>query len=219
MIHILIVDDHKIVRQGLSEIIKTDANMQVVGECIDGNEVEAFVSSIAIDIILMDINMPKMDGIKTTHLIKHYYPKLKIIALSMESDFYVIERMLNAGADGYVLKTGGAKDILEAIRTINKGGNFFSKNVSNQIITSMMQPSKNKAKKRLQSDKRKIMQLTKREIEILKHIANEETNEEIGLMLNIRPGTVATHRQSLLQKLEVRNSIGLAKIAYQVGLV
>ncbi|MEA1874673.1 MAG: response regulator transcription factor [Bacteroidota bacterium] len=219
MIRILIVDDHKIVRQGLRAIIKTCANMQVVSECTDGNEVEAIVYSKTIDIVLMDINMPKMDGIETTEILNKKHPEIKVIALSMESDYYVIQKMLKAGAVGYVLKTAGAADILEAIEKVYTGNNFFSKEVSNQIMASMMRPNKEKRKKQLQSDRQSVNRLTKREMEILKHIANEETNEEIGVILNISSGTVATHRRNLLQKLEVRNSIGLAKIAYQVGLV
>jgi DNA-binding NarL/FixJ family response regulator len=219
MIRILIVDDHKIVRQGLMAIIKTRANMQVVSECTDGTEVEAIVNSKTIDIILMDINMAEMDGIKTTEMLKAKYPEIKIIALSMESDYYVIQKMLKAGADGYVLKSAGAADIMKAIQKVHLGKSFFSQEVSNQIMVSMMRPTNVNAKKRLQTDKQIISRLTSREIEILKHIANEETNEEIGITLDISSGTVATHRRSLFQKLEARNSIGLAKIAYKVGLV
>lgn len=219
MIRILIVDDHKIVRQGLRAIINTRKSMQVIGECEDGNEVEKYVSLNATDIVLMDIHMPKVDGIQTTKLLNEKYPNIKVIALSMESDYYMIQKMLNAGAVGYVLKTAGATDILEAIQSVKSGKSFFSQEVSNQIMASMMRPTKEKRKKRLQTEKQIINQLTSREIEILKHIANEETNDEIGIILGISSGTVATHRRSLLQKLEARNSIGLAKIAYQVGLV
>jgi DNA-binding NarL/FixJ family response regulator len=219
MIRILIVDDHKIVRQGLKAIIKTCVNLYVVAECTDGSEVEDVINSKEIDIVLMDINMPKMDGIKTTEILNEKHPEIKVIALSMESDYYVIQKMLKAGAVGYVLKTAGAADILKAIEKVYTGNNFFSQEVSNQIMAGMMRPNKEKAKKRLQTEKQIINRLTTREIEILKHIANEETNEEIGIILGISSGTVATHRRSLLQKLEARNSIGLAKIAYQVGLV
>lgn len=219
MIKVLIVDDHKIVREGLRAIIDSTFNMKVAGECHDGSEVANAIKENPVDIILMDVVMPQQDGISTTMQIHESYPDIKIIALSMQSDYYTIHKMLTAGASGYTIKSAGGPEILKAIQRVYDGNSYFSKEVTSSVMMSMMDKSEETTTKPKVVSEEIVQRLTKREIEILKHIANEETNEDIGIALNISAGTVATHRRNLLQKLEVRNSIGLAKIAYQSGIV
>ena len=219
MIRVLIVDDHKIVRQGLNAIIETEPNMAVVGECTDGTEVIEFVSSNDVDIVIMDVLMQNQDGITTTQKLRLQYPDLKVLALSMQSDYNTIQKMLNAGANGYAIKNTSAKEIIDAINKVYSGSNYFSKDVTSSIMLNMMGETEITKKSQDNNSLELINKLTSREIEVLKHIANEETNEEIALKLTISAGTVSTHRRNLIQKLEVRNSIGLAKLAFQYGIV
>ena len=219
MIRILIVDDHTIVRQGLNAIFDYEKDLEVVGECTDGTDVINFLKNKNVDIVLMDVLMPNQDGINTTRQVKIQYPEVKVMALSMQSDYSTIEKMLAAGANGYVLKSAGATEIVEAIHSVHKGNNYFTRDVTSSIMLNMMTKPEEKRIKPAPPSRELLNRLTQREIEILQHIAIEETNEEIAKALNISTGTVSTHRRNLLQKLEVRNSIGLAKFAYQSGLV
>jgi DNA-binding NarL/FixJ family response regulator len=219
MVRILILDNYKIVRQALKAIIETIKNMEVVADCTDANELHAIDNSLAIDIILMDIKCPEENGVNTIQLLKSKFPDSKIIVLSMESEKYIIQKILDAGARGYIMKTAGMADIQEAIKIVSKGGYFISSEPENQDIPNVLNQRKRKSTKKLQSAEKVLNHLSEREIEILIHIANEENNEEIASILGISSETVATHRKNLLQKLETGNSIGLAKIAYQNGLI
>jgi DNA-binding NarL/FixJ family response regulator len=219
MIQVLIVDDHKIVREGLNAIINYEKDINVAGECIDGTEVLDFVKNHNIDVILMDIIMQHQNGISTTRQVKVNYPNIKVMALSMQSDYSSIQKMLNAGASGYAVKGSGANEIIKAIKQVYNGNRYFSKEVSNNIMLNMVGKEFKMEKNSVSIAHDKLQNLTAREIEILKHIASEETNNEIAENLNISSGTVSTHRRNLLQKMNVKNSIGLVKFAYQCGLV
>lgn len=219
MIQVLIVDDHKIIRQGLNAIINYENGINVAGECTDGTEVLNFVKNNDVDVILMDIIMQHQNGISTTRQVKINYPNIKVMALSMQSDYSSIQKMLNAGANGYAIKGSGADEIIKAIKEIYNGKKYFSKDVSNSIMLNMIENEFKMEKDTLSLTQEKIQNLTTREIEVLKHIASEETNIEIANNLGISCGTVSTHRRNLLQKMNVKNSIGLVKFAYRCGLV
>jgi DNA-binding NarL/FixJ family response regulator len=215
MIRILLVDDHKIIRDGLKALLYGEADLKIIGECSDGDQVMDFVGSNEVDIILMDINMPVLHGIEATKLVCDAYPQVRVIALTMHNEDGYISKVLKAGASGYVLKNTGREGLINAIFKVHTQGNFFTEEVASIMMHKYM-------KKNMQGKPTNILvsvrDLTNREIEILRMIAGELTNNEIAKELFISPRTVDTHRRNLLQKLAVKNTAGLVKFAIQNGL-
>lgn len=216
MIKVLIVDDHKIVRDGISALLKQSKDINFTGECTDGSEVMGFLTNNKVDVILMDIAMHNTNGVEASKMVKEKYPDIRILALSMNDDFEYINEMMKVGVEGYCLKNTSGEELEKAIRVINDGNHYYSQEVTNIVMTSHMQTGK-KTKKT--PDKHLVEQLTKREIEILQLIAQEYTNVEIAEKLFISRRTVDTHRRNLLQKIGVKNSIGLIRFAYTNGLL
>ena len=217
MINILIVDDHKILRDGIKAIFKDSKDIKIVGECEDGSEVSIFLQKNKIDVILMDIMMPTLNGIETTKIIKEHYPEIKILALSMHNDYNYIQEMLEVGASGYILKNTSGDEMLKAIQRIYDGKTFFTQEVTDIVMDSYLHGSANKTEKNLNMGI--LEELTEREIDVLKLIAEEYTNKEIGDKLFISRRTVDTHRRNLIRKIGAKNSIGLIRFAYNHGLI
>jgi DNA-binding NarL/FixJ family response regulator len=215
MIDILLVDDHKIVRDGIKALLFTNGLINIVGECDDGNQVLEFCENNHVDIILMDINMQDVNGIDCTKMVNEKYPTVKIIALTMHIEEGYISKILKSGAAGYILKNTGKTELIDAIKKVNNGENYFSKEVSNVMMNKYMKKS---GIRKSSSSLASVDDLTKREVEILGLIAEELTNNEIGEKLFISPRTVDTHRRNLLQKLGVKNTAGLVKFALQNGI-
>jgi DNA-binding NarL/FixJ family response regulator len=215
MIKILLVDDHQIIREGIKALLHNHKDFLIIGECDDGNEVDEFLKNTLADVVLMDINMPQMDGIQCTELITKKYQDIKVLALSMHNEERFISRIIEAGAYGYVLKDSGKKQLVEAIMAVSQGENYYDKEVTSILMSRYMKntPDKQKTKKVI------LPELTPREIEILKLIAEELTNVEISEKLFISQRTVDTHRRNLLQKLGVKNTVGLIRYAFQSGLI
>jgi len=216
MVKILLVDDHKIIRDGIKAMLFSETDFSIVGECEDGEEVVDFVSVNEVDVVLMDINMPNMNGIDATRAVTDLYPGLRVIALTMHNEDGYISKILKAGAMGYVLKNAGRAELIRAINDVMVKGNYFTEEVATIIMSKYMKRN---------SNARQINQLvspedlTKRELEVLKLIAGELTNNEIAGKLFISPRTVDTHRRNLLQKLAVKNTAGLVKFALQHGII
>lgn len=215
MIDILLVDDHKIVRDGIKALLFTNGLINIVGECDDGNQVLEFLEKNHVDIILMDINMQDVNGIDCTKMVNDKHPTVKVIALTMHIEEGYISKILKSGAAGYILKNTGKSELIDAIKKVNGGENYFSKEVSNVMMNKYMKKS---GVRKSSSSLASVDDLTKREVEILGLIAEELTNNEIGEKLFISPRTVDTHRRNLLQKLGVKNTAGLVKFALQNGI-
>lgn len=219
-IKILIADDHKLVRTGIRYTLNGGDSdfIDRIDEVVNGKEAVERAKIFGYDIILMDINMPEMDGIKATAQIVKENSDAKIIALSMHSDDYEIRSMIKAGARGYLLKNTGSEVLSDAIKTVLEGGKYYS----NEVALKLMEPytgdlsSEKSSSSRI--DKRKIS-LTRRELEVLKLIANEYTNEEIAKKFELSKRTIDSHRQNILSKLQVKNTAGLIKYAIRLGLV
>jgi DNA-binding NarL/FixJ family response regulator len=212
---LLIVDDHPMVRLGLKSLLEGVKEVVSIDEAIDGEEALAKVANKSYDVIIMDIKMPKKDGIETTREIVRKNPDARIIALSMHDEQDYIVKMLQAGARGYLLKNSSKDELLRAVLSVSKGDNYFSHEVSSIMLAKFIHkefPSKQKPAK---SD----VELTKRETEIIKMISEEMTNAEIAKKLGISVRTVDTHRRNLLQKLDVKNTAGLVRYAIQAGLM
>jgi len=211
---LLIVDDHPMVRLGLKSLLEGVREVEIINEAVDGDEAIAKVSANNYDVIIMDIKMPKKDGIEATREIVKKYPAARIIALSMMDEQDYIVKMLQAGAKGYLLKNSSKEELLKAVLAVSKGDNYFSHEVSSIMLAKFIH-KEFPSKREMKSD----VDLTKREKEIIKMIAEEMTNAEIGVKLGISIRTVDTHRRNLLQKLDVKNTAGLVRYAIQAGLL
>lgn len=212
MINILLVDDHQIVIDGLRGLLEGDPGIGVLYEARNGAETIRIAGEEAVDLILLDIDLPDISGFDISKQLKSVPNCPKIIALTMHGNAGYINKMIKTGVDGYLLKNTGRDELLLAIRTIMAGERYFSKEVTDALISGMQEPKKPKS-----SDF--IQKLTRREKEILQLITEEMTTDEIAGKLFISPTTVISHRKSLLRKLNAKNVAGLVKKAYEFGLL
>ena len=210
MIKVLLVEDHKILRDGLKAALSGNKEIKVIGECEDGNQVIEFLEKNEVDVILMDIKMPILGGIETTQQVNEKYPNIKILALSMYNEEAYIMKIFKAGASGYILKNTSISEMIEGIKKVYEGEIFYSLEVANIMVSKYMNKT---IKAKTKNTSITIDDLTKREKEIIKLISNEFTNQEIADKLFISARTVDTHRRNLLQKLGVKNTAGLVKFA------
>jgi DNA-binding NarL/FixJ family response regulator len=211
MIKVIVVDDHQMFIDGICELIKGMPEIEVVAQANDGVElIDALTKTIA-DVILMDVNMPKMDGLEATRHVAEHYPETKILILSMHDSSNYIQKLLKAGANGYILKNTGKAELQEAITKIADGETYYSATVTQRIMEGLQKQSKQKTNQQAE--------LTAREKEVLKLIAQEFTTSEIAKKLFISHHTVESHRKNLIAKLGVRNIAGLVKYAMDAGIV
>ncbi len=206
-IKVIIADDHKMFRQGILTILN-DTNGEIEAfESESGDELLELMKTQPADVILMDINMPGINGIEATKRIKKQYPGVNVMAVSTSDEENYVLEMLKAGAMGYVLKSTGVDELIEAIKVVARGDSYFCKEASTVILFEL-----DKIKNVKKSGSEDIL-LTNREIEILKLIAQGLTNKEIGEKLFISSRTVDTHRRNLHQKLNIKNTAGLVNYA------
>jgi DNA-binding NarL/FixJ family response regulator len=214
MIHILIADDHTMFVDGMESILKGEHDLKVVGKCYDGPSVLSFIKENKVDIVLLDVNLPGMNGIEVCKEINATNTDVRVLAISMFNEESYVSEILNHGAKGYILKNTGRDELLKAIRTVAKGDSYFSNDVTETIMKSLMNQRKASSK-----NNSLIPKLSRREKEVLKLIAQEFTTQEIADNLYISLKTVESHRSSLLSKLNARNSVGLVRIAIENNLL
>jgi len=206
---ILIVDDHQLVLDGISGFIKHNDRYELIGQGNNGEEAIKYADILSPDLILMDIDMPIISGIQATREIKRLYPNIKIIIISMHNEKGIIKKVLNEGADGYLIKNSSKDEMIEAIDKVLSGEKYFSEDVSNIIEN----------KNTTQDDVGIINQLTQREIEIIEFVALGLTNKEIAEKLFISHRTVDTHRTNVMKKIKVTNVAGLIRFAFSHKLI
>ncbi|WP_298316800.1 response regulator transcription factor [uncultured Aquimarina sp.] len=206
MIKIIIADDHRIVLDGLSSLIKATNEIEIVGLANNGQEILDLLHDREVDIVVSDIEMPIMNGVEATKLIKRQFPHVKMLILTMYSSIGFIRKVLEIGAQGYILKNKGKEELIDAIKTINDGDEYFGREIEKTLRQSL--------KKDNIFD---VVKLTKREIDVLKLIANGDTTPIISEKLFIAHSTVETHRRNLIEKTGVQNSKGLVKYAFKNG--
>ena len=199
MINILIVDDHLIVREGIKRIIDDIPDIKTVAEASSGKEAMDLIYKNKYDLILLDISMPKQNGLKTLKLIKKHDKTISVLMLSMHSEEQYAMRSMKAGASGYMTKDSASNELVTAIRKINNGRKFISKEVAELLVTDLYHDD----------EKDPHEQLSDREFEILKMIARGTTTKSIALELSISPKTVSTYRSRILDKLNMRNNSDL----------
>ncbi len=213
-IRILLVDDHKIVRDGIILLLQDDPRLVIVGQAENGIEALDKIEKVEPDLVLLDINMPIMDGLNCAKQITEKFPDVKILILTMLNEQEHIKNMLAAGAGGYILKSSGRDELLTAINTVMEGNTYFSDEVKDLIMMDMI-------KKKTTSGKiaGEPIPLTPRELDVLQYIVDEFTNHEIAEKLFISVRTVDAHRRNLLEKTGSRNTAGLVKYALENDLV
>lgn len=208
--NVIIVDDHTLFRNGLRILLNTLEDYQVIGEASNGKQFLELLEKDVPDLVLLDINMPVMDGIEAATIAQKQYPELKIITLSMygEEDYYY--KMVNAGVKGFVLKNSDIKEVKTALDVVYDGGSFFSSELLQNLVNSLKSTSKSKESH---------AELSEREMEILILICQGLSNQEIGDKLFISKRTVDKHRANILEKSESKNTAQLVVYAIKNKLV
>lgn len=204
--NVFIVDDHQLVIDGISSLIKGAEQFRISGSSTNPMEVAKMLRTYPSDILLTDISMPAMNGIELTRSLKKDFPQLKVIAISMHGENQIIKEMLDAGISGYILKNTGKQELIEAITKVAAGGTYFDDNVTREILNSF-------------SNKNDEKRLTPREIEIIRLIEQEYSNKQISDKLFISERTVESHRKNIFRKTNTQSLIGLMKYAYSMKLI
>ncbi|MBL4755650.1 MAG: response regulator transcription factor [Flavobacteriales bacterium] len=212
-IKIVIVDDHDLVREGLVGMLGSVDGVEVVGEAENGRMAVEQANKLHPDIIIMDVNMPEMNGIEATREVVAKNPKVKVLVLTMHSDKEYVKQMLRAGATGYLLKNTKKDGFERAIKAVYHGENYFSNSVSGLLINNYLNQGNEKIK-----DSKVDRLLSEREKEVLTLLCDGLINKEIGNELFISTRTVETHRRNIMQKLDVHAVADLVRIAVKAGL-
>ncbi len=210
---ILLADDHKIITDGITNLLSSEQDMQVVAVCENGIEVLEKLKSIDIDIVILDIDMPQMNGIECAEKILERNPHSKIAMLTMHEENALIHRFIEMGVKGYFLKTIDKKELVHALRAISAGNDYFPADVTKALI------QKQKIVDTTPAESPLLKELSTREIEIIKLIAQGMTNKEIAEQLFISPRTSDTHRTNIMKKLSIHNVAGLVRFAFQNKLI
>lgn len=214
-IKVAIADDHKIFRSGVINSLIPYKNVNVVFEAEDGEHLLQIMEQGVPDVILMDLKMPKMDGIQATIKVKQLYPDVKVIILTMYEDDNFIVHLVENGANAYLLKNSEPEEIYEAICTTFDKGFYFNENVNLALLKKVLHKNKQQFKPAFTEK----VQLTEREMEVLQLICNELTTQEISEQIYLSPRTVEGLRQKLLEKMNVKNTVGLVVYAFRNGLI
>jgi len=210
---ILIADDHALVREGIVAFLKLCDDVEVVGEASDGLEALEKASKLHPDIIIMDVNMPKLGGLETTIEVKRLYPDIKILVLTQYEDKEYIMRFLKAGVSGYLLKKAVGSDLITALKAIGRGEVYLYSAIASEVVSQYLHGDKNV------DQAEPYEKLTEREKQVLKLVAEGFTHKEIADMLNISAKTVIAHQTNIGEKLDIHNRAGLIKFAIQKGII
>ncbi len=206
-INILIADDHELVGESISFLLSKQSNLQIVGIVKSGNELIRFLdNSPTVDIVLLDIEMPHMDGVDASKIIRRKFPETKILILSMHIKNSYVQALSAIGVQGYLHKDASIDTLLKAIIKITSGETYFD----NRVIDSLLEIQKNHHLGEL---------LSSREKEVLQLVAHEHTNKEISNILNVAPSTVDFHRRKIYEKTGLKNTAGLTKYAIMEGII
>jgi DNA-binding NarL/FixJ family response regulator len=206
-IRILLADDHSVVRQGFKLILNQELDMEVVAEASDGAEAVRLTQELRPNVVIMDIAMPRVNGVEATRRVVENYPESKVIILSMHKDAVYVRETLRAGAKGYLLKESIDHDLLRAIRAVDQGGGFLSPEISNTVLEDYQQVAD------------PFDQLTAREREVLQMLAEGKVAKEIATALDISVYTVDAHRGRIMKKLGLHSSTEIVRFAMRKGLI
>jgi len=207
MTKIILADDHQMIREGMSALLSNTEGIEIVKTACDGREVLDSLKEFEVDLVLMDINMPKLDGIQTTRAIKKNHRKVKVLILSMHNKEGFIKNAIEVGADGYILKNTGKNELLLAIERIMSGSTYFAQEVTETLVNNM------------RVGRSEGVTLTKKEKKCLEMLSDGATTAEIAEELVASQHTVETYRRNLLLKFSARNVSEMIKISMKEGFI
>lgn len=213
MIRVLLAEDHQVVRHGLRALLEKTDDIEVVGEADDGQAALDSVQRLAPDVLVLDIGMPRLNGIQATAQVRTRYPGTRVVILSMYSDETLVRQALRSGADAYVLKRSATEELLLAIRDASRAEMFLSPPISRSIVAEFLTQPAPSAEAQL------FAQLTAREHQVLQLVAEGQTNNEIAGIMRLSVKTVEKHRASLMAKLAVHDVATLIRRALKHGLI
>ena len=208
-IRLIIADDHPVITNGLKSIFETNEEIEFIAEVQDGAQLMELLETTACDVILMDINMPVMNGIEACQAIQKKHSNIKVIAFSQYDDKRFVKRILRTGACGYLLKSTPSPEIVKAIKTVYQGDTYLSKELDNNFLPT----TKSKVPNAL------FPNLRNREIEIIKLICQEYSTQDIADKLDLSPHTVESHRSNIMRKLGAKNTAGLVRCAIENEII
>jgi DNA-binding NarL/FixJ family response regulator len=209
---IVLADDHTIVRRGVKKMIEEMADLKVIGEASDGQELLSLLKILDTDLVILDISMPNLRGIEATRELKKVFPDVKVLILTMYRDKELLHHAISSGADGYLLKEDSDKELYTAIEKVRHGKPYISPRLSERLTDDREETKRGIFKPPLED-------LTKREIEVLRLIAEGKSSKEIADLLFISVRTVENHRARIMSKLDMRNTAELVKYAIHRGYI
>jgi DNA-binding NarL/FixJ family response regulator len=205
-ISLLLVDDHPVVRKGILSCLQKQSRFEVVGEAANGRQAIAKARELSPDIVLMDVEMPELDGLEATKLLHKESPATKVLILSVNNHKESILNIIRSGAKGYVLKGATTEDLVQAIETIAAGETFFSPEVAKLVLNHCVDAS-------VKSEASPIAKLTERELQVLAKIADGQSNKDIAVEFDVSVRTVEAHRERIMRKLNIHSVVGLTRFA------
>ena len=211
-IRVLLAEDHTIVRQGIAALLGAESDMEVVGEACNGLEAIELAKKLSPEVILMDIGMRQLNGLEATREIKKLFPSMKILVLTMHENEEWIFQILKAGASGYLIKDSAMTDLTSALRAVYQGDSYLSPSISKMVIEEYIRKAESGEKKGVED------LLSGREREILQLIAEGNSVPQISSLLCISKKTVEAHKAHIMDKLNIRDKVGLIKYAIRNGL-
>jgi DNA-binding NarL/FixJ family response regulator len=212
-IGVLLVDDHTVVRQGLKALLKSEQDLEVIGEAENGRQAVVLARKTPPDVVVMDIAMPLLNGLEATRQILKSVPSAKVLVLTSYGDDECVQQLMQAGASGYLIKQTAANDLLKAIREVQRGNAFFSPSIAKRLRDQCREAFTNG------HSAKKTSELTTREAEVLQLIAEGFSNKQIAAELGISIKTVEKHRQQVMNKLNIHDVAGLTRYAISKGMV
>ena len=208
-IRVLLADDHHIVRAGIRQLLESAKDIQVVAEAGDGEEAQALIQNHKPDVAVLDIQMPKASGIDVTRWVRAHLPEVGVLILTAYNDDPYVMAVLQAGANGYVLKTGQADDLIQAVRDVNEGKSALDPSITKKLMSSLFKGQ----------EKKLIDPLTDRELDVLRLAAKGYTNKSIGIQLSISDRTVQGHLAHIFAKLQSNSRTEAVMRAVSLGLI
>jgi len=212
MINLVLADDHHLIIDGITRLLEDEVDINIVATCSNGKDVLDILPKINVDVLLLDLDMPIMNGLQCAETVKQTYPEVKIAILTMHQEKALIQKFIEFGVNGYFLKTIQKDELLYAIKTIAGGGDYFPSDVTKALLQ----------KQTITADVSQsplLNELTKREIEIIRLVAQGFSNNDIGKKLFISPRTADTHRTNIMRKLDLHNVAEIVRFAFQNKLI
>jgi len=212
-IRVLVTDDHAIIRDGICALLSLTGDIEAVGVAANGKEALEMVRELTPDVVLMDIAMPIMGGVEAIRRIRKEFPRVKVLALTQYDDKAYVFPVIEAGASGFISKTAASSELTAGIRSVHRGDSFLSPSVARFLVEDYQQIAS------MKGSQDPYEQLTNREREVLKLVAEGHTTQEIAAMLVLSPKTVERHKTNLMSKLDIHNRTELVKYALRKGII